>query len=383
VTAPRRRAAAFTLLEVVLASLIGTMAVLACIGMFAAVDGHSVLGRRRFDEALEIERTREAVSRAMQLLIMSDTPMPVVLPSGDENRRRQDRAARNADDPPPREEPTEPPRLDLSYDPTLDGLIMVDSEGNRARPQRLEVVLRTPPIFVTEAPEAPVERRRLSARERREEQAQREADEEALLGFEEEDITVAPGLRGVFELTFEPGPVPYEPGDGPEGTFSLWWRPFVAGSGPADDAAWAGTAHEEQIGRALLLSNLRYCRWQVFVKGEKQDEIKAVWADELPAYVTLTVETTLGTWHSWLFEVAWSVGKEPGSETRTRIGNDATGTQDDPAGGRSAETEGAQPLDPDAVKQPSTRPRSPTSPGGRSGSPGRRSAERPLGRGGS
>lgn len=355
-TAPRSARAGFTLLEVVLASLIGMMAVLACIGMFAAVDGHSILGRRRFDEALQIERAREVVSRAMQLLIMSDTPMPVVVPGDNDRERRQDRAARNPDEPPPEEPPSEPPRFDLSYDPALAGLIMVDPEtGRRTTPQRFEVVLRTQPIFVFEEPEEAAGSERLSRAERRLERERREADERALMDLEDDDIAVAPGLRGVFELTFEPGPVLGAAADAPDGTFSLWWREMDARE--IADPTWTDP-EEQHAGRALLLSDLVYCRWEVFAEGERHETIQATWADELPAYVTLTVQTAMGTWHQWLFEVAWSVGKEPGSQTRTPGEENAEEPAQNPAEERAPETEGGQLLDPDSVKpRPSQRPR--------------------------
>jgi hypothetical protein len=228
---------------------------------------------------------------------------------------------------------------------------MVDREtGLRTPPQRFELVLRTPPIFVAEDPDEALEPERLTRRERREERERREADEEALLDLADEDVAVAPGLRGVFELTFDPAPSALgSGGDEPDGTYSLWWREI--GAELASDPAWSEPG-EEQIGRALLLSNLTYCRWEVFAKSERHEEIRAAWADELPAYVTLTVETAMGTWHQWLFEVAWSVGKEPGSETRTST-DDAAAEQNgpqNPPDERAPESEGGEPLDPDSVK---------------------------------
>lgn len=364
-TARARVRRGFTLLEVVLASVIGAAAVLACIGMFAAVDRHSVLGRDRFDEALELERTHEAVARAMQLLIMSDSPMPSTPAQGDAGRRGQ----QNSGDAASSETTTdEPPRFKLAYDPSL-AIEMIDSEGTVARPQRFEVVLLAQPIFVASgaADDLAKDDRPRSRRELRE---QRRADEEALTSLVEEDVTIAPGVRGVFELTFHPGPSPIP---GMDGTFSLWWRRLdVSGD------EWSGLpagGDGSGIGRALLMSNLTFCRWTVFSKGELREEHTATWSEELPAYVFLRTETALGTFHEWLFELAWSTGKEPGTETRTPVedaqsaennaGN--AGAQNQPAGNNNASGRNNNATDPQRSRPGSSNSSRSSTPARRTG----------------
>lgn len=389
-TGRRRVRRGFTLLEVMLAAMLGTMVVIACLGLFRAIEQQTLAGRVRFTETLEVGMVHSTAERAIQLLLMSDAPRPVQPASGDsepaddvegvagagsgsnqndraeDGRRgrsggeRRDRGNRgqgqgdrargsqtpagsgsSAADAARGERGTgggsggagrganrrgrdaaaagpivvpETPRFDLSFDPALTGSMEVfDRNGNRRLipPQRLEVALRSAPIFVPTARgpmETEEERRRESARERRARE-ERENEAPALA-----DTTIAPGVRGAFELTFEPGPD--LDGDGRGGTYSLWWRQITP-----DPAGNQSLAEVEPIdwpeglgpGRIRLASNLKRVHWQVFRGGQWRDEWSATWYDDLPAYVSLEIETAAGTNHQWLLEVGWSLGKEPGA----------------------------------------------------------------------
>jgi hypothetical protein len=48
----------------------------------------------------------------------------------------------------------------------------------------------------------------------------------------------------------------------------------------------------------------------VFHGREYHDEFAAEWADELPAYIELTMETADGLYAEWMFEIGWTSGGE-------------------------------------------------------------------------
>jgi prepilin-type N-terminal cleavage/methylation domain-containing protein len=327
---PARRRG-FTLLEVMLAAILGSMILLACVGLFGAIDRQTLAGRDRFTETLELSTTHATAERAIQLLVMSDSPAPVE-PSTrdrtepdpadpDEPDEQDPDAPAASDDPTAPPLPSDPPRFDLAFDPVHSGSMeVVDQQSGRVRvipPQRLEVALRSPPIFVPTEPRAgDDDPQRESRRERRERRAREDAEVEdpALV-----EIAIAPGVRGAFELVQVPGD-PY--GDYPDGTWELWWRQLTTADGPApidsgaDEMIWPeGMAP----GAVRLASDLTRVHWQVFRGNEWRDEWTATWTDDLPAYVQLEVQTVHGTNHQWLLEVGWTTGKDPGTQTTTPL----------------------------------------------------------------
>jgi hypothetical protein len=107
--------------------------------------------------------------------------------------------------------------------------------------------------------------------------------------------------------------------------------------------------------RVKLASNLRWCRWEAVRAGETLGEFQSTWWEDLPAYVTLELQTVSGKWSKWMFEVQGTRGAEPGTvtgeeppaptdesiegaieEAVERIGNESGGTRTVPGrpGGR-------------------------------------------------
>lgn len=178
----------------------------------------------------------------------------------------------------------------------------------------------------------------------------------ALAGIEEvTDPALAPGLRGVFELIPEIAEADRQSSFGgesaaqPETSFALWWREL-----PLPDATenLSNLESEERdrllaqrkrdnlnapaptTRRARLLSGLRWANWRVFRNEKFDPKMSATWAAELPAFVEFSFETLEGRREDWMFEVAWSIGQEPGSV----IGGTGTLPLADPSGSLSNST---------------------------------------------
>jgi type II secretory pathway component PulJ len=65
--------------------------------------------------------------------------------------------------------------------------------------------------------------------------------------------------------------------------------------------------------RVRLLSGLQTCHWTAFRGRKERDKITAKYDSHLPAFVELEVVTASGRRENWIFDVAWTIGPEPGS----------------------------------------------------------------------
>lgn len=382
----RRRA--FTLLEVLLAAVLGAMVVITCVAMFGALNRVGTSSRHRAERAVELTRTHRILGRTFRLLLMSDTPYPRPDAPGAVSGVTGATAPPGA--PQANEGSAGSPRLILALDPSLPDMeYEVYQDGvpvmTLITPQRLEVALARPPVFLEPVPgyipvgtnfdiwEDPARESRGIRRDRPRWEAEREAQPtEGAEATTPEDASeplpagIAPGLRGVFEVTWEPVT---DPRDVPQatldagGSWTLWWRPmesqelFAIASESAElgeegedrgrdreaGAAEAGDASrdrerdrargpftselDETTGppqRLALATNLRTVRWEVVRDSETLEELAATWADELPAYITLEIVTTNGRWQKWMFEVNMNLcfyGPEPGSAVEGQPGN--------------------------------------------------------------
>jgi len=123
---PRTRA--FTLIELMAASLIGSLIVTSALGVFAALDRSNTRFATRYDQTIDMERTYIAVQRALRTMVIS----PALGPNAG----------------------AVPTRLDLSHVPGpikmrppdwASSRVMVVGD-ERDQSQRLEVVVRDNPI---------------------------------------------------------------------------------------------------------------------------------------------------------------------------------------------------------------------------------------------
>lgn len=301
----------FTLLEVMLASVIGALVLGVCVAMFSAIGRADDRMSVRFDQALGLERARVVVGRAMDSLVMSTEPIP----TGGDTRAIAGREASAAQ---PR--PLPAARFIVEPDPseTIERLVRqarISGQnviGGLTAPQRVEVTLLQSPVP-------------------NDDQAAEGSGRRAIRGMFEvrPDRMTPPGYGAGSQAGVRSGQV--------EG-WTLWWRPLPA-DGQGLEEARAGEPTRDRLATPIV-SGLSDCTWTVYRKRERRKELKATWALDLPAYVELKVTTTSGITAHWMFEVGWTnspeiieeavtaEGEQPSAEGRTPA--PATGT---PAGG--------------------------------------------------
>lgn len=396
----------FTLVELVLAALIGAAVVLIAFTLFNALTRTETSLRDRFNDAAQLERLHRVMSRSFLTLVVSDKSPPsdrrrrtavgqsanaaTGQASGQANGQTggqaggqpgrlvgagadkgsgtgagrgknaptaggtgPDRAGAASGDTPPRSEtgaensdgaesegaakapPVEAPRIVLTEDPDLASYPMLKldprtpNEGIMVAPQRLEVVLSKPPVpmprqrtdgsadVVFPGADRSAAPKSADAGKAADTDSKKEDAGEAKGpgGRPEENAEQAPeqtagrSIRGVFELR----PVPAlerVPGGGPARdmpTWSLWWRPYPAGTHQLSRAEAVALAPYA----VMLASDLTYCRWQVFDDRQRKSEIAVTFPSDLPAYIEMEVRTAGGLWENWMFEVDWALGPEP------------------------------------------------------------------------
>lgn len=275
----------FTLLETMLAAAVGAMVLVAVVGLFVVLQRVDGVTRVKFEQRTELALTHATVSGALQTLLMEGGGL---LESSDDEGDGDDELADAR------------ARFVLRSDPTQPTMAR---EGERGEPaQRLEVTLLSPPVFAGgEWDGARIVPDADGAQRGRARGGDGGTDGEGNGGGDGVNggpSRIAPGVRGVFELTRE------MVGDRPGWT--LWWRALPPpGSSP--------TAARLEEARVRLISGLVYCRWEIFRNNEFHREARATKVGDLPAYVTLELETADGQWQQWMFEVGWGVGPEPGT----------------------------------------------------------------------
>jgi prepilin-type N-terminal cleavage/methylation domain-containing protein len=324
---PARRAPrGFTLLELMLATLLGAMVVSTCLALFAAVDRGNRRNETRFERTMEISRTQRAASNAIHSFLMSPSTQLIPGAPSAANARPPQPGATDAEGETPQD--TRAPRVLLDIDTSAGGSMYhrtVDGGIELLPPQRFELVLQSPPVIAEPgAPETMEYLALLAAAQEPRSAAPSATDQEPV--NPDEQPTVAPGVRGAFELRWEPDPGAAGAG-GPEtplsalqgsGGWSLWWRPLR--NETTDDAESTTQLPDtpepqDQLAEVpvRLISDLVCCQWGAVRRGEVLSGFSAVQFEDLPAYVTLEIETRQGQWHKWMFEVGWRTGPEPGT----------------------------------------------------------------------
>ncbi|MCC6659304.1 MAG: hypothetical protein IT437_00290 [Phycisphaerales bacterium] len=296
---------AFTLLETMLAALIGALVLAACMGMFGLLDRSDRRLGARYEDAMAMERLRGAVARTMDTLVMSTDPLP---PSGG---RPVTEMGQPSDGPPP-----PPPRFVLEPDAaaSLVGVARrarIAGEGATEAPQRFEVVLSRSPLPVREAVDIPAHERR--------------------------------AVRGVFELRPDRrANLPSYRVKGEQPGWTLWWRPLPIPDGPttgvapsAGGASTRGIEPYQDPAATEIISGLEQCRWTVYKDREKKTAYTATWGLNLPAYVELSVRTTAGLTANWMFEIGWTNAPEVIADPALPAPNEA-GDGGDADGARGA-----------------------------------------------
>ena len=279
----------FTLIEMMSATLIGTLVVTSCVLVFAALSRADERFAVRYDDTMSMERTYLAVQRALREIVVS----PIVA-AGEEAPE---------------------PRLVLSAErglarmrpPGWESARVLVVGDERDQPQRFEMVVRRWPI------ESPTGRRlgglRLEA-----------------LGLDPDAFSLAEpvAMRGAFVLQPRGRTSTGRP------VWRLLWQPMIAVR-PTEDAVYftpAPAAYEVVLAEGVL-----WCRWQVFFKNKRLLAHTATTVLKLPAYVELELELASGMMANWMFEIAWTNGPE--FEPEQPGGSGTEGEEGGVAGGGS------------------------------------------------
>lgn len=324
----------FTLLETVMAAAIGMIVVLTAVGVLSAINRADTSLAKRAYEVAQLEVVHSIMGRAFSTLAVSDSSPP--RPTGPGFRRATDQASASSrasttstsreeataegrsDRPAPtsgnptelstsRDEdasgdagaPTaasspasvEPPRMLLGEDSREGvGPMTLQLTGDRgqmqSRPQRFELVLARPPV-----PYPPSASRVVSP------------------PTEQTPGTPAPptikSFRGAFELI----PEPARPGASVSGepSYALWWRPLA----PAGQSIATDEDQQSLVPPPVKIADrIAFARWEAYQNLKPSDTYRCTWAQDLPAYVTLEMQTVGGLYAKWMFEVDWVVQSE-------------------------------------------------------------------------
>lgn len=306
--------AAFTIIETVLAIVIGGLVLLGCVSVFLTTARAEKAYSQRFERTNELWTTQLATRRTFLNLLMQE----------------QTTTGAPADGTDPAVDPVRP-RLILETDPAAPETVL------GGRPQRLEVTVGRSPVPAIMGSQIGA--------------WLVEEDRAASLDFASTEISSG-AIRGVFELRpsgvreaimmnlgiMEPDTrlLKQMESDPPPG-WTLWWRPILSdellglegGLPPSPDLA--GT--EEEItnrlaGAIVLLRGVDALRWQIFKSDERVDSYAGTGITDLPAFAEMEISLINGQYASWMFEIGWVTGEDP-------TDGDGAGTddEDDPNGG--------------------------------------------------
>lgn len=250
---------AFTLLETVLAMVVGILVLTAALGVMSAVRGSDAGLAVRATHQRELSDTRIAIASALSRL--RPAPNNIVRQTMPEGTTDEEVEA----------------ILDQAFPAPIAGLPHhFELTGESGRP-RLEVVVD-----------------RLPQGTHRPDETTKNAESDnatSALGFD--DLL---GYRGAFEMRPSQEITAYE----------LWWVPLAPLGVPQGAVFDDSTLPEPR----LLCAHVAELRWSAFIDRTKLGEIRAIEARQLPAYIELELTTTEGLYASWMFELGWIPGTE-------------------------------------------------------------------------
>jgi len=330
--AQRRRG--FTLLETVLASVIGSLVLVAAFTLFIGMSRAEQTMSRASRQMEELALTQQVFRRSFMEMVLAPTSSvtdAIEEAEADGEVTEAELAAM------PR------PRLILEFDDaasvstmmlyaSLDGVRLADPAGYGYGPQRLEVVLPDKPV--------PESMRLFPA-------AWSSAPQDDLVrAFDPSGVEMPQeesGLRGCFELRpdgarervmegyglspsagLEPRPLTPAARKPPEG-WTLWWRPVY---GEEYEARQNGRAYDVDLKPSLLaeavplIRGIKVIRWTAFAAEDDPDdpdapviterwpEYSGTTVEDIPGYLEVELETTSGTYANWMFEMGWSLAEE-------------------------------------------------------------------------
>jgi prepilin-type N-terminal cleavage/methylation domain-containing protein len=320
----------FTLMETVLAMVLGGMVLVGCVGVFMSIRSMDKTFEARYQRTSELDITHTAITRAMLALQLNETQGTTVTRASDVEEIN--------DEPEPRD------RIILETDPT----VAPDSTG--WVPQRLELVCATPPVpagLATQAAEWYT--------------AQNQQDS---VNFSALDGSQG-AVRGVFELRpagqreqimqslglirqgdpilreienlDDNQQVLIDPNDN-KPNWTLWWRPILNyeyeqllnNQGPYPDTIGSYDEIRARLaGSVPLMHGVERCLWELFKGDEFIDTHYGYEIGDIPAYAQFEVILNNSQYASWMFEVDWVLGDDPSSESLDADDPDADDADDD------------------------------------------------------
>jgi prepilin-type N-terminal cleavage/methylation domain-containing protein len=316
----------FTLIETVVASLIGAIVLAGCFAVFAASSRMDRAFNARFEQAADLHVVQMTMRRAMLALQMEENQSTRVTSQGE-----------NTEDlgPEPRD------RMILELDPGT----LADESG--WIPQRFEIVLATPPIAMNLAPVSAGWVRMLQSEDSLDFSSPDGSGGAMRSVFElrrtneRESVMLQTGLIDSLMYESMTGEAPvfgerdfgfYEPAPG----WTLWWRPILRDEASALEygavpfADNQGTTEEIRTRLASAIPVARgidRCRWQLYKGDEMVDLYNGKTMTDLPAYAIFELQMLSGQYATWMFEVDWVLGDDPND------GIDDVDEEDDDTGG--------------------------------------------------
>ncbi len=323
----------FTLIETMLAAALGSLVLVAILGITALVDRAESSSASRLERTAELERAQTVIRRALGSLAMAGGSAPV-----QQNRSNQAADGSASQDTTAGMTFTPTPRLVLASmetDPMAAAAMgdEISSVGGGA--QRLQFALTMLPLpeqaFL--APSATSSTRSSSNGSdggvtetviEPQDEASTEGTPEEAAAVAEDDSTsseLVPIFWGTLELT---PPDVFSTNPEKEG-WTLWWRQIPE---PANaSAAMFGIAASPvtQIAdprmdpaAVALVRGVSSCKWSVYRGRELMPAYAATYSGDLPAYMQLELRTTAGVYANWMFELGWATVQEPGQVAMNR-----------------------------------------------------------------
>ncbi len=303
---------AFTMIELMMAIVMGTIILFAAMGMFHTMERADAIADVRAEEGTQLQRTQHVVNRAMGSLLVMSRQDQQEADAAREAREQADGALAEGEEPGALADATGDveeipdvarPRLLLEPDPRMQGYEMtrrvrIGEQGlgtpESTVPQRLELALSAPCVIPSFA----------------DEQRRYRIAELGLAPVEIGSSVDSEGaVRGAFVLRDERRLTSLG-----SRVYSMWWLP-VAGDTEAAEAILAEQFDPALIeGAVMLMDSVVWARWRFFKEGEWRDRFSVLGELDLAAYGELELTTAQNVTVAWLFELAWTVGIDPEDE---------------------------------------------------------------------
>jgi prepilin-type N-terminal cleavage/methylation domain-containing protein len=304
----------FTMLETVLAIVIGGAVLLSALGLFSLMSRSETVLDRQFHQSRQLGTLQIVLRRTFNSLLMSEDSSEGLAPTDQETREQLGTGEIVETKDPAWDEDGNRPRILLEYDTSADlremsRLVPAIPGDPMGVPQRLEMVLPRSPIPAS---------LRVPVRGWAAQGVDLEAGREV--------YGISGSVRGVFELRPDGSREKYlrDMGMTPAGGerrrrdempgWTLWWRPIFPDEVARLEMQLPETSDDMLRAAAEgypLIRGIKRCRILAFDNAYRKPVYAARTASDLPAFVEVEVETWTGLYANWMFEVGWLNGPDP------------------------------------------------------------------------